>query len=250
MLEVNFTISHRGCWTYDMMKKFPKIKGSVISLYENKKGYISILNKAKEPKKQNLIDFINWCENHPIITDITLFGLEEKKDHYTALYLMVGQYDKIQPYSILNTLVASHCIPYGFQYYGGGKETWRIPYGFQYYGGGKETWRIIAANKRHLTEVFNRLRSLGPVDLISVKTLKAMPIFMDSPEINLLSNSLTEKQISSLNIAYEKGYYDIPRKNTLDDLAEETGVNKSTFSEHIRRAENKFVEHFIKLLQD
>lgn len=54
---------------------------------------------------------------------------------------------------------------------------------------------------------------------------------------------LTEHQAKMLDFALMHGYYEIPRKITLDQLARKLGVSKSTLSETLRVAERKLVEY-------
>lgn len=53
--------------------------------------------------------------------------------------------------------------------------------------------------------------------------------------------SLTDRQREVLRTAYENGYYDVPRGTTTNELAEELGVDGSTVSEHLQRAERNLV---------
>lgn len=47
---------------------------------------------------------------------------------------------------------------------------------------------------------------------------------------------LTERQYETVRRAYERGYYDVPRTATLEDLAEEFDVSHQALSERLRRA--------------
>ncbi len=57
---------------------------------------------------------------------------------------------------------------------------------------------------------------------------------------------LTEKQEMMLLLAYAAGYYRFPRKISLRELAEKLGVSVSTLAEHLRRAEAKVIEAFVR----
>jgi predicted DNA binding protein len=48
--------------------------------------------------------------------------------------------------------------------------------------------------------------------------------------------SLTEKQRELLTVAYEEGYFDVPRRISQDELADRLGVSKSAISQRLRRA--------------
>lgn len=56
---------------------------------------------------------------------------------------------------------------------------------------------------------------------------------------------LTDRQREILNLAVERGYYEVPRQVTLQDLADELGIAIGAASEGLRRAESRVVRsHF------
>jgi predicted DNA binding protein len=54
---------------------------------------------------------------------------------------------------------------------------------------------------------------------------------------------LTECQYETLVIAYERGYYDVPRGITQAELADRLGVTHQALSERLRRAHETLVEN-------
>lgn len=56
---------------------------------------------------------------------------------------------------------------------------------------------------------------------------------------------LTERQAEILETAYRLGYYDVPRTVSTDELAGDLGLDASTVSEHLQRAEHNLLkQHF------
>jgi hypothetical protein len=55
-------------------------------------------------------------------------------------------------------------------------------------------------------------------------------------------DGLTDRQREALRVAYEMGYFDVPRRASLDDVAAELGVTASSVSERLRRAQTHLVE--------
>ena len=53
--------------------------------------------------------------------------------------------------------------------------------------------------------------------------------------------ALTDRQEEVLEIAYENGYYDIPRQTSAREIADEVGCSKSTAANHLRKAEARLV---------
>ncbi|WP_396611271.1 helix-turn-helix domain-containing protein [Haloferax sp. S1W] len=58
-------------------------------------------------------------------------------------------------------------------------------------------------------------------------------------------NGMTDRQQEALRIAYERGYFDIPRRTSLEDIAAELGVSPSSASERLRRAQTRLVEETV-----
>lgn len=56
---------------------------------------------------------------------------------------------------------------------------------------------------------------------------------------------LTDRQRDLLETAIQEGYYTVPRECTLSELAAETGIDKSTASGIVRRAESRLVTWFL-----
>jgi predicted DNA binding protein len=53
--------------------------------------------------------------------------------------------------------------------------------------------------------------------------------------------ALTDRQEEVLEVARERGYYEIPRQASVRDVADEVGCSKSTAADHLRKAEARLV---------
>jgi len=101
---------------------------------------------------------------------------------------------------------------------------------------GSVDWEVTAPRDR-LSELADQLRQFGiEFDVASVR---------QEVETQQL---LTPKQRDLLTTAVEEGYYDTPRDCTLTELAEVSGIAKSTCSETLHRAEEKVVKQFAEQL--
>lgn len=54
-------------------------------------------------------------------------------------------------------------------------------------------------------------------------------------------DSLTDRQQELVELAFDRGYYDIPRTATTNELADAIELDDSTVSEHLRRAERNLI---------
>jgi predicted DNA binding protein len=64
---------------------------------------------------------------------------------------------------------------------------------------------------------------------------KQVQLYDTDPERGPPRDRLTARQRETLRLAHERGYFEIPREVTLDDLADELGVSNQAVSERLRR---------------
>ena len=57
--------------------------------------------------------------------------------------------------------------------------------------------------------------------------------------------SLPPRQHEALAVAFDAGYYDVPREASRSDVAESMGCAPSTASEHLRKAERRIVQAYL-----
>lgn len=65
----------------------------------------------------------------------------------------------------------------------------------------------------------------------------------DGPRDTL--DALTERQREILETAYESGYFDVPRRVSTADLADEMDLDPSTVAEHLQRAERNLISNLL-----
>jgi predicted DNA binding protein len=86
-----------------------------------------------------------------------------------------------------------------------------------------------------LKRAIKKIRNTGiPISLVEVR-----------PAIS--SYGLTKNQRKLLETAYERGFFDVPRKVDLRSLAMELGLSRSTIMESLRRAMCKILEEQFSL---
>ena len=118
------------------------------------------------------------------------------------------------------------------------------------YRHGWEYYRIIAFRHEDLKALMQRFEKRGlkyeilrKVDfdgfIAGSLTLTADALFSD----------LTEKQMDALLTAYSNGYYSLPRKANIQDIAHKKKVSRTTYQEHLKKAENKLVASLVPYVQ-
>ncbi|MGB9933358.1 helix-turn-helix domain-containing protein [Haloarcula amylolytica] len=61
-------------------------------------------------------------------------------------------------------------------------------------------------------------------------------------------NGLTDRQLEALRTAYELGYFEIPRRTSLDAVAQELDISASSLSERLRRAQTQLIQETVATL--
>lgn len=101
-------------------------------------------------------------------------------------------------------------------------------------GTGRVDWTLVMSDKSVLKDLFDRLKAKN-VDAQLVKLTK-----IDDKE------SLTERQDKITHVAFERGYFDYPKRISLRELARMFDVSPSTLSEILRKGQRKIVLDYFR----
>jgi len=120
------------------------------------------------------------------------------------------------------------------------------------YRRGWEHYTVIAFDEGDVRALFRDLEADREIDVLAKTAIaeQQLPHSMLAPVDRLFEN-LTDRQLAALRFALEEGYYEQPRGTSLRALAERTAVARSTFEEHLRKAENKLLTNageFLRLV--
>jgi len=120
------------------------------------------------------------------------------------------------------------------------------------YRQGWEHYTVIAFDDGDVRALFRDLEANREIDVLSKTAIaeQQLPHSMLAP-VDRLFDALTDRQLAALRFALEEGYYEQPRGTSLRELAEQTAVARSTFEEHLRKAENKLLTNageFLRLV--
>lgn len=102
---------------------------------------------------------------------------------------------------------------------------------------GKVLWRVMTSSRDEIKTLVKRLRKAK----FEAELIKLAPI--DSREV------LTQRQEEIIMMAYERGYFETPRKIKLKDLSDMTGVSQATLSEILRKGQKKIVVDYLRTRQ-
>ncbi|WP_122089836.1 helix-turn-helix domain-containing protein [Halalkalicoccus subterraneus] len=97
--------------------------------------------------------------------------------------------------------------------------------------------RVLFAERDALSRTYDYCQDAGlTIDIRSIYQLD------DGREGRF---GLTDEQQDTLEIAYEHGYFDVPREITLTDLATEIGISHQALSERLRRGQKSVLKNTV-----
>lgn len=115
---------------------------------------------------------------------------------------------------------------------------------------GWEYHRILFFKHEDFEELMQRLTENGFV----FEILRKVPFngFIGgslSLNADTLLSDLTQKQVEALLSAHRYGYYYLPRRADVKTIANKLQVPRTTFQEHLKKAENKLIDALIPYVQ-
>jgi predicted DNA binding protein len=111
------------------------------------------------------------------------------------------------------------------------------------YHGGVEYCRLLAFAKDSLNRAISSLSRVSKLEIESKSVVAresargAITVPVDE-----FLGGLTRKQLSAFITAMQMGYYGMPKRATLDVIASKQGLKRSTYEEHLRKAELKILQ--------
>ena len=100
----------------------------------------------------------------------------------------------------------------------------------------KFTFSLITENK-YLDQFLNQLHNYGEIKLLSVQK--------PNQSSEYLLDCLTPRQQDAILLAKNLGYYEWPRKINAGQIAQHMNISKSTYIEHLRKAENALIKRIL-----
>jgi len=115
---------------------------------------------------------------------------------------------------------------------------------------GWEWYRVVAFSEKDLKDMFKELDGTSEVEVMSKKTVGEGTV-RDTLVITTSSllGGLTSNQAEALVLALDSGYYRVPKKATTEDVAARVGVPRTTYDEHLRKAESKVMQSVAPYVQ-
>ncbi len=101
---------------------------------------------------------------------------------------------------------------------------------------GYEYWELWSWKRLTLVSFYNKVKHLGTIEMLKLR--KEIPLLT----IHQALPKLTVKQQTAYHLAQELGYYEYPRKISVEELAKKARMPRTTFQTHLRKAESKVMK--------
>ena len=116
--------------------------------------------------------------------------------------------------------------------------------------GGWETHHLIARSQENLRRMVEDVSRIGKVEVLSLRSREHMDLMHDVGVVPThFMEGLTDKQAHVLVTAYEAGLFDVPARTKMDRVARSIGLSRSTFGEHLRKAEGELISNLYPFLK-
>jgi predicted DNA binding protein len=219
------------CWFVDITER--NRDANIVSTMSAVHGdYITNVIKltSNEPKKD-----IERIRAHPLVKEVEI--LMEQPN--TVLMKVVSKYEAMT-YRILHqtnvTLVESPITKDGV-----------------------DSEILLANSHKDMSELISRMKEQEDYNEVKLKRKRYVKK-EDAKSLNVFSTSgffdlkaakelLSEKQLKIFKLACDYGYYEMPKKITIEQMAQRSGISQSTLAEHLRKAETKLLPVLWKVMR-
>lgn len=113
---------------------------------------------------------------------------------------------------------------------------------------GRECFDLLLSDRDELSKAVELLEEFGAVGIERISRDFSRQVLPSAAGWQELLSSFPPRQREVLNVAFERGYYEIPRETTLEEVADEIGITKTTASNHLRKAERRVIGFLVTYL--
>jgi predicted DNA binding protein len=205
MFESKFKLKHKGCWTIGLRKfKSEFLTHNTISLSED---FVQDITEVSLVSKKEAREIKKYFKNHKLIKKAEILQETDTK----LLIQIFTDTSKIK--SIVHTILKNKCFLFN-----------KVPL-----VDGYEIWTIAAPKKTAIKHALDHIKKLGDFKLLHIK------------KSSFDGFNLSNNQEKIIKLALDLGYYNWPRKISINELAKKLNLSKVTIAEHLRKAEIKIV---------
>jgi predicted DNA binding protein len=219
------------CFCIDCVNRVHGARVSLISPLAYGNGIASGLYEVEA--EEDVSKLINALKAHKHVKDIRLV---ERHGDRALVYL------RSKPESLLIETIG---------------KTGAVPLEPSLTKGGVDSSAIYVQDEKQLRELYSLLKDNFEVKLLRKRVLdprKAKPTaylgLQEMLAFKSVAAALSPKQMEVISYAVRKGYFDTPKRISVDEIAASLGISVATASEHLRKAQAKFMPFLADLLQN
>jgi len=228
MLTAKLTVEYEGDWTSDLGRY--DVSGEFLASTFRDRRYFGLLAlEADDDEFSAVIETIRDHESTTSIDVIEEYSIGDANRVSATLLIRSHHFE----YTPLQVLLHEGFIPLG---------------GFGELRDGAESFDLLLADRDDLAEAVELLERFGPVRIDYISREFKRRVIPSVTEWSELLETITPRRRRVLNTALETGYFDIPRRSTLEEIADELDIAKTTVSQHLRKTERNIMEFFIRYI--
>lgn len=213
MLTARLGIRYPDDWTADIGAL--GVVGDIYTATLHKRQYIGLIRlQGGIAEVEEALELVSDAEYH---TSVDVVQHRVRDDRASASVIVTAELTDRTP---LTVMLENGYLPLD-------------PTGLRH---GREYFDLLLRDRERLVDLVDRLGAVGDVTIERVVREVETPIQPKPAAWVTLLESLTDRQLAVLAAAVAEGYFEVPRRATLADLAAEFDLEKSTVSEHLRRA--------------
>ncbi|MBU6996371.1 MAG: helix-turn-helix domain-containing protein [Theionarchaea archaeon] len=222
MIEASFQIKPERCWAQKLSQEFPDITMTVFSIHQEKG-----LSRWECEDSLQLRAALEKARADDTLVSLDIFSQNQNEIVVQSVCRCENRY---KVHDILSRGGCYYLLPNPIVTCKGAKH-----------------YRILAPDADKLRNVVEMLQNIGEVKITAVHPLEHVD---DSFFINVveLKGLLSEKQLRTLKRAYLRGYFEIPKRARIKDLADELGLSPATVYEQLAEGENRIIASIIDYL--
>jgi predicted DNA binding protein len=231
MLHVRIRVDYEGDWTAEL--KGLDVSGQFLAASYRDRRYLGIVRiDVANRDFDAVIETIREHKNTEALEVIRSNAIEYQ-DRRTVTLLVRGNYWEYTP---LQILLYEGYLPFG---------------AFGELENGQMVYDLLIEDRDSIQDAVELLREFGSVSVDKISQDFQSHVVPSVTEWQHLLHSFSVRQQEIIQRAIEMGYYEQPRGATLQEIADEVGVAKTTVSQHLRKAEQRmiqFVQQYLNLV--
>lgn len=222
MLTAKVCVRYDEDWTAELARY--NVFGEFLASTFRNRRYIGIMALEAD----DLDAALEVIKDHPATDDVDILERYELDhgDRRSATLFIRGSLTEFTP---LQTLLYE-----GF-----------LPIGPTQLENGRECFDLLLNDRDELSKATEILSEFGPVAVERISNDFSRQVTPSTAEWQELLGTIPPRQRELLTLAVSEGYFEIPRETTLEELAEQMGITKTTASNHLRKVERSVMEFLV-----